>query len=53
MRWAQGYRPSMWLLVVLIAALLATKSLNVCHCSPLGKGYSVDNNAHYLVRAFP
>ena len=49
MRLKYSYMANVILFIVLAIVLLATKSFNVCHCSPLGKGFSYDIDSEYLV----
>jgi hypothetical protein len=49
MRLLHGYHSNVFLFITLALVLLVTKSFNVCHCSPLGKGFSFDIDSEYLV----
>ena len=49
MRLIHGWEKNVYLLVTLVVMLILTKSLNVCHCSPVGKGFYYDIETSYLV----
>ena len=48
LRLISSYMTSVYIFIGLVVVLFATKSFNVSHCSPLGKGYSYDIDGEYL-----
>ena len=52
MRLRHGWQANLYLFFAFTLILLATKSFNICHCSPLGKGFTYDISGDYLVSTF-